>query len=109
MTTKEQILAYLAGETDALPATNTEEERLLAAAAQKIKAGLLPAPAAPVSPAASADAGKVPTVKNDGTYELAAIPEELPAIGESDVGKVLYVNTDGPAWQAPTPAEPAET
>ena len=109
MTVKERILAYLAGEAETLPATNTEEERLLAAAAQKIKAGLLPAPAAPVSPAASADAGKVPTVKNDGTYELAAIPEELPAIGESDIGKALYATDDGPAWQAATPAEPAET
>lgn len=75
MTIIENILAYLAGEANSLPATTTEAERLLAKAAQKIKAGLLPTPAAPVSPAASADAGKVPTVKNDGTYELAAIPE----------------------------------
>lgn len=76
MTIMEAIFAYLAGEADSLPATSTEAERLLAKAAQKIKAGLLPVPAAPVSPAASADAGKVPTVKNDGTYELAAIPAE---------------------------------
>ena len=74
MTIMEGIFAYLAGEADSLPATNTEAERLLAKAAQKIKAGLLPVPTAPVSPAASADAGKVPTVQDDGTYELAAIP-----------------------------------
>lgn len=76
MTTKEQILAYLAGETDALPATKTEEERLLAKAAERISAGLLPVPAAPASAdAASADAGKIPTVQDDGTYELAALQE----------------------------------
>lgn len=76
MTILESIFAYLAGEAESLPATNTEAERLLAKAAQKIKAGLLPVPTAPVSPAASADAGKVPTVQDDGTYELAAIPAE---------------------------------
>lgn len=106
MTIIENILAYLAGEADALPAkTNTEAERLLAAAAAKIKAGLLPAPAAPVSPAASADAGKIPTVQDDGTYELAAIPAELPPITESEIGKVLTATGDLEAeWLAPIPA-----
>lgn len=108
MTILENIFAYLAGEADSLPETNTEAERLLAKAARKIKAGLLPIPTAPVSPAASADAGKVPTVKNDGTYELAAIPAELPAIGDSDVGKALFAGSDGPEWNA-IPSEPAET
>lgn len=94
MTVLENIFAYLAGEAESLPATNTEAERLLAKAAGIIKAGLLPVPTAPVSPAASADAGKVPTVKNDGTYELAAIPSELPAIGNDDAGKVLTVSNE---------------
>lgn len=74
MTILEGIFAYLAGEAESLPATNTEAERLLAKAAGIIKAGLLPVPTAPVSPAASVDSGKVPTVQDDGTYELAAIP-----------------------------------
>ena len=101
MTIIENILAYLAGEADSLPGTNTETERLLAKAAGKIKAGLLPVPAAPVSPAASADAGKVVTVKNDGTYELAAVPTELPDIGDSDSGKVLTVSNELAAeWAA---------
>lgn len=100
MTIMEGIFAYLAGEAESLPATNTEAERLLAKAAQKIKAGLLPVPAAPVSPAASADAGKVPTVKIDGTYELAAIPTELPATSGATNGDVLTVTADGPAWAA---------
>lgn len=109
MTVLENILAYLAGESATLPATNTEAERLLAKAAQKIKAGLLPVPAAPVSPAASADAGKVPTVKNDGSYELAAIPAELPAITDSDVGKLLTAGSDlNPEWMEPTPADDTE-
>ena len=103
MTVLESIFAYLAGEADALPATNTEAERLLAKAAQKIKAGLLPVPTAPVSPAASVDAGKVPTVKSDGTYELAAIPTELPAIGDSDSGKVLTVSAQLAAGWAALP------
>ena len=103
MTILEGILAYLAGEAESLPATNTEAERLLAKAAQKIKAGLLPVPTAPVSPAASVDAGKVPTVKNDGTYELAAIPTELPAIGDSDSGKVLTVSAQLAAGWAALP------
>ena len=103
MTVLESIFAYLAGEAESLPATNTEAERLLAKAAQKIKAGLLPVPAAPVSPAASADAGKVPTVKHDGTYELAAIPPELPAIGDSDRGKVLPVSAQLAAGWAALP------
>lgn len=103
MTIMEGIIAYLAGEAESLPATNTEAERLLAKAAQKIKAGLLPVPTAPVSPAASADAGKVPTVKNDGTYELAAIPTELPAIGDSDSGKVLTVSAQLAAGWAALP------
>ena len=100
MTVLESIFAYLAGEAESLPATNTEAERLLAKAAQKIKAGLLPVPAAPVSPASSADAGKVPTVKNDGTYELAAIPTELPATSGATAGDVLTVTNDGLAWAA---------
>ena len=103
MTILENIFAYLAGEAESLPDTNTEAERLLAKAAQKIKAGLLPVPAAPVSPAASTDAGKVVTVKNDGTYELAAIPTELPAIGDSDSGKVLTVGSDLSAGWATLP------
>ena len=103
MTIMEGIIAYLAGEAESLPATNTEAERLLAKAAQKIKAGLLPVPTAPVSPAASADAGKVPTVKSDGTYELAAIPTELPAIGDSDSGKVLTVSAQLAAGWAALP------
>lgn len=100
MTILTAILAYLAGESNTVPATNTEDERLLAKAAQKIRAGLLPVPAAPVSPAASADAGKVPTVKSDGTYELAAIPTELPTTTGATVGDVLTVTSDGPAWSA---------
>lgn len=76
MTVIESIFAYLAGEADALPATNTEAERLLAKAAQKIKAGLLPVPAAPSGDDPSADAGKVPTVQDDGSYELAEIPSD---------------------------------
>ena len=103
MTVLESIFAYLAGEAESLPATNTEAERLLAKAAQKIKAGLLPVPTAPVSPAASADAGKVPTVQNDGTYKLAAIPTELPAIGDSDSGKVLTVSAQLSAGWASLP------
>ena len=103
MTVLENIFAYLAGEAESLPATNTEAERLLAKAAGIIKAGLLPVPTAPVSPAASADAGKVPTVKNDGTYELAAIPTELPAIGDSDSGKVLTVSAQLAAGWAALP------
>ena len=103
MTVIASILAYLAGEAESLPATSNETERLLAKAAQKIKAGLLPVPTAPVSPAASADAGKVPTVKNDGTYELAAIPTELPAIGDSDSGKVLTVSNELEAGWAALP------
>ena len=101
MTILEKILAYLAGEAETLPTTNTEAERLLAKAAQKIKAGLLPAPTAPVGAAASVDAGKVPTVQNNGTYTLAAIPTELPAIGENDTGKVLTVSSELTAgWEA---------
>lgn len=103
MTVVENILAFLAGEAEALPTTNTEDERLLAKAAKKIKAGLLPAPTAPVSPAASVDAGKVPTVSNDGTYTLAAIPTELPAIGDSDSGKVLTVSDELAAEWASLP------
>lgn len=76
MTIFENILAYLAGEAESLPATNTEAERLLAKAAQKIKAGLVPAPAAPVSPAASADAGKVLTVDDAGDFDWAALPAD---------------------------------
>lgn len=75
MTILENIFAYLAGEAESLPDTNTEAERLLAKAAQKIKAGLLPVPAAPSGDDPSADSGKVPTVQDDGSYELAAIPE----------------------------------
>lgn len=109
MTVLESIFAYLAGEAESIPATDTEAERLLAKAAQKIKAGLLPTPAAPVSPAASADAGKVPTVKNDGTYELAVIPTELPTTTGANVGDVLTVTSDGPAWSAIPTNEPAAT
>lgn len=104
MTILENIFAYLAGEADSLPATNTEAERLLAKAAQKIKAGLLPVPAAPVSPAASADAGKVPTVKNDGTYELAAIPTEVPDPSAVTDGYVLTAASGEATWAA-IPAE----
>lgn len=108
MTVIENILAYLADEAQSLPATNTEAERLLAKAAEKIKAGLLPAPTAPVGAAASVDAGKVPTVKNDGTYELAAIPDELPAIGDSDSGKVLTVSNELAAEWASIPSDDTE-
>lgn len=104
MTVLESIFAYLAGEAESLPATNTEAERLLAKAAQKIKAGLLPTPAAPVSPAASADAGKVPTVKNDGTYELAAIPTEIPDPSAVTDGYVLTAASGKATWAA-IPAE----
>lgn len=101
MTIVEKILAFLAGEAESLPATNTETERLLSKAAQTIKAGLLPVPKAPVGAAASVDAGKVPTVSNNGTYALAAIPNELPAIGDSDAGKVLTVSDELAAeWAA---------
>ena len=105
MTVLENIFAYLAGEAESLPATNTEAERLLAKAAQIIKAGLLPTPAAPVSPASSADAGKVPTVQNDGTFALAAIPTELPATSGASEGDVLTITSGEPAWAA-IPAEP---
>ena len=108
MTIVEKILAFLAGEAESLPATNTEAERLLAKAAQPITAGLLPVPTAPVGAAASVDAGKVPTVKNDGTYELAAIPTELPAIGDSDSGKVLTVSNELEAEWAELPADDTE-
>lgn len=105
MTIKEAILAYLAGELNEIPATNTEEERLLAKAAQKIKAGLLPTPAAPVSPASSADTGKVPTVKADGTYELAAIPTEIP--DPTDVTDGFLLTADGGKAVWGSPPEPA--
>lgn len=107
MTIFESIFAYLAGEAESLPATNTEAERLLAKAAKKIKAGLLPVPTAPVSPAASVDAGKIPTVNDDGTYALAAIPTELPAIGDGDDGKVLTASSGEAAWAA-LPTDDAE-
>jgi SPX domain protein involved in polyphosphate accumulation len=54
-------MAYLAGEADALPATKTEEERLLAKAAERLVGGMVPAPAA-------ADAGKVLTAGEDGSF-----------------------------------------
>lgn len=69
MTTKEQILAYLAGEADDLPATNTEEERLLAKAAERIAGGLVPTPAA-------ADENKVLTAADDGSFDWADVPAE---------------------------------
>lgn len=102
MTVLTAILAYLAGESNAVPATNTEDERLLCKAAQKIRAGLLPVPA----PLAT-DAGKVPTVQSGGTYALAAIPTELPTTTGATVGNVLTVTADGPAWEA-IPANDAE-
>ena len=108
MTIVEKILAYLAGESEALPATNTEAERLLAKAAKKIKAGLLPVPTAPVSTAASVDAGKIPTVSNDGTYALAAVPTELPKIEAGDGGKVLTVSNDLEAEWAGLPTDNEE-
>ena len=95
MTILESILAYMAGEAESLPAeTYTEAERLLKKAAKRITAGLLPVPTAPVSPASSVDAGKVPTVQNDGTYALAAIPSELPAIEAGEAGYVLTAQED---------------
>lgn len=110
MTIIEKALAYLAGEAETLPAANTETERLLIKAAQKIKAGLLPAPAAPVSPAASADANKIPTVKNDGTYELAAIPTELPNPSGVTDGYVLTAASGEATWAAlPADETAAET
>ena len=109
MTIIESILAYMAGEAQSLPATtNTEEERLMKKIAQRLDSGLLPVPTAPVSPAASVDAGKVPTVKNDGTYKLAAIPTELPAIGDSDSGKVLTVSNELAAEWAALPSDDTE-
>ena len=108
MTVIENILAYLAGEAESLPAAGTETERLLAKAAKKIKAGLLPVPAAPVGAAASVDAGKVPTAKNDGTYELAAIPTELPDIGDGDAGRVLTVSNELEAGWADLPEDDTE-
>lgn len=69
MTTIEIIIAYLAGEAAALPAhTNTETERLLKMAAQKIKEGMLPA-------ASSGDEGKVLTVDNTGAPAWENISE----------------------------------
>ncbi len=64
MTTLEKILAYLAGEANELPATKTEAERLLAKAAERITAGLVPTPA-------EADEGKVLTANDDGTADWA--------------------------------------
>ena len=107
MTTLEKILAYLAGEAESIPTTNTKAERLLAKAAERITAGLLPVPTAPVGAAASVDAGKVPTVSDNGTYALAAIPTELPAIGENDEGKVLTASSGEAAWAA-LPADDTE-
>lgn len=69
MTIIEGILAYMAGEAQACPATNTEAERLLAKAAERIVAGLVPEPAA-------ADEGKVLTANDDGTADWAEIPAE---------------------------------
>ena len=110
MTNSQKILAYLAGESGTLPAVNTETERLLAKAAQRISSGLLPVPAAPVSPAASADAGKVPTVQDDGSYELAAIPAELPEQSALDAGNFLQAQGDGSSsWVAIPATDNAET
>ena len=72
MTIIEGILAYMAGEAESLPATNTEAERLLAKAAERIVASLVPTPKA-------ADEGKVLTANDDGTAGWAAIPAEQPA------------------------------
>ena len=70
MTIKEQILAYLAGERDSLPGkTNTEEERLLAKAAERLAGGLVPTPAA-------ADENKVLTAADDGSFDWADVPAE---------------------------------
>ena len=69
MTIIEGILAYMAGEAQTLPATNTEAERLLAKAAERIVAGLVPTPEA-------ADEGKVLTANDDGTADWAAISAE---------------------------------
>lgn len=72
MTIIEGILAYMAGEAEAMPAPTTEAERLLAKAAQKIKAGLVPG-------AKAADAGKVLTVDAEGDFgwdDLPADPAE---------------------------------
>ncbi len=104
MTVIENIFAYLAGEAESLPNTNTEAERLLAKAAQKIKAGLLPVPAAPSGDDPSADAGKVPTVQDDGSYELAAIPTEVPDPSAVTDGYVLTAASGEATWAA-IPAE----
>ena len=68
MTVLETIFAYLAGEAESLPATNIEAERLLAKAAQKIKAGLVPA-------ATAADEGKVLTVDAEGGFDWDDLPD----------------------------------
>lgn len=73
MTIREQILAYLAGESDSLPENvGTEEERLLAKAAQRLAGGLVPVPE-------EADAGKVLTAADDGSFAWAAETAEEPA------------------------------
>lgn len=69
MTIIEGILAYMAGEAQALPATNTEAERLLAKAAERIVASLVPTPEA-------ADEGKVLTANDDGTADWADLPAD---------------------------------
>lgn len=69
MTIIEGILAYMAGEAEAMPAPTTEAERLLAKAAERITAGLVPTPAA-------ADEGKVLTANDDGTADWADLPAD---------------------------------
>lgn len=100
MTILESILAFMAGEAQSLPATtNTEEERLLKKAAQRLVGGLVPTPE-------NADNGKILTAGASGAFAWADAPTELPAVTAADAGAVLTVNESG-AWAAvsPTPAE----